>query len=258
MAVLHKNIPPRKVPVNLGTLGLDPTRGDAMIEKYGVQITQYTTLWCPNVKRIDSLEHELNCPLCHGQLLIDINPVDTWAFLQTQSLQKQFRTEGAWDDQMVAATFMSGIEINYFSKIVLKDYTSTFFEHIQRSEGNLDVCKYPITSVNYLIDKNGITYVENGDFIVNQSGYIEWLMTAKTPPKGTIYSIHYNYKITFRSINAMHIMRIGAGFVKGKGRQALEYQQQWQLKRDFLITRADLQSNPIFASAHVSGFPEAI
>lgn len=245
MAVINDNIEK----TNLGKepqVQLEASKFDALIESQGVRVTVYTTTLCPNIKKIDTLEHEIDCKLCHGTAFIDRNGVDTWAYLANQKLDRKMEKDGTWDDQVVAASFKCGISLQYFAKIELMDFTTSFYELVQRQQGNLDRLKYKAYQVNLLIDQHGEEYIVDRDFQIDVNGDIVWTNDQNQPTTGEIYSIHYEYPITFRAINALHVNRFSQkGRIHGEYITPVELPQQWLIKRDYLVTKEDLSGNPL-------------
>lgn len=250
MAVINKFLPKgSKYKTPQAIVHFEPERFDIMIENHGVRVYVYKTLPCPNVKKIDTAEHEIDCRLCHGSNFIDRDPVECWSFIQSQSLNKDFNMEGTFENHSVAATFERGIELQYFAKVELRDFTTTFYELVQRGEGDLDRLKYSAFKINYLIDKTGTEYVIDKSFQL-VGGDVKWIGDKK-PLKGSIYSIHYDYPITYRAVNALHINRFGQIGKKLPNRQAVEFPQQWMLKRDYIITREDINGNPLMFNSPI-------
>src|SRR5690348_16023994 len=98
-----------------GKVNVQPQKFDELVDVQGVRVKVFRTAFCPNVKSIDGAEHELNCPLCHGAQFVDRHPIDTWSFIQNQSLEKTQQPEGLYDGNSVAATFKLGVELQYFT-----------------------------------------------------------------------------------------------------------------------------------------------
>ncbi len=245
MGKINDNLPPdASNTIGYPIVKMDPKKCDVMSENQGVRVRVWKTTICPNVKRIDSAEHELNCTVCNSKLFIDRQPIETWAFLQNQGLNKNFQNNGEWDDKMVLATFKRDTEIYYFSKIELMDFSTVYSEMVQRQEGTIDHLKYPALSCTLLIDKNGVEYTSGVDFEINTDGDVEWI--GSRPSRGVIYSCYYNYRMTYRSVQAMHINRFGQN--KNGSRHTVEFPFQWMLKLDFLLQKEDITGSPLFAN----------
>lgn len=222
---------------------LDPEKFEALIKSKGVRVKVYRTSFCPNVKSIDGGEHEIDCTLCNKSGFLDIRPIETLAFLQTQQLEKMFMPEGYVDGNSVLATFPIGIELQYFTKVELMDFTEIFYERVKRSQGDIDVLKYKAHRVNFLMDKNGKEYFEGNDFCLDPNGNIKW-HPNKGPDAFTIYTIHYEAAVQFRATRAMHVNRFTTVPEDGKAKQ-MKLQEQWMLQKEFLVKRLDKNGNEI-------------
>lgn len=225
------------------SISIDNTKSDQFLQDQGVRVKVYKSFLCPNVKQIDDGLHQLECSLCRRGF-VDKDPIETWSYIQSQAINKVFGKDGSFDDSHAAATFISGVELNYFSKIELVDFTSTFFERIQRQEGDIDRLKYSAHAVNYLLDQHGREWQSGQHFELSTTGDIKWVSFDR-PDKATIYTVHYSYPVTFRAIQALHINRFGQSNFKNENRQMVEFQQQWIIKRDFLLDRTDVDNSPL-------------
>lgn len=216
---------------------------DDLIQSQGVRVKVYRSSYCPRVKSIDGAEHDIECPLCHGAQFIDRYPIDTWAFIQGQTLDKPQFVEGFYDGNTVNATFMKGIELQYFTLVELCDFPEAYFERKKRQYGEVDVLKYPGRRVHLLVDYDGKEYVEGSDFCLDVNGNVKW-NPNKGPIRGTIYSINYETKIRFRAVKAQHSNRFAQVNVDG-GTSYVKMPEQWSLQKDYLITRKNLNGEVI-------------
>lgn len=215
---------------------------DRLIDQKGVNVKVYRTSYCPNVKSVDAAEHEIDCPLCNGSGYIDRYPVCTKAFIQNQDLERQMDGQGGQHDgNSVAMTFPIGIELQYFTRIDLIDFTDIYFQRIMRKVGsNVDVLKYRACRVNMIIDKNDVEYFQDQDFKIDPSGNIMWT-TARKPADNLIYSIHYESHVQFRATRAMHVNRFTQ--YKAPGEPLVEHiklPEQWIVQKEFLLRRKDV------------------
>lgn len=115
---------------------------DTMIYNQGVRVKVYKTLWCPNVKSIDGAEHDINCPICRGSSFVDVDCIETEAFIQGQSREHLISPEQIgqnWEEQVVLATFRSGVDVSYYTLVELVDYTDPMKELIQRQPSGSNV-----------------------------------------------------------------------------------------------------------------------
>jgi hypothetical protein len=216
---------------------------DDLVQSQGVRIKVYRSSYCPRVKSIDGAEHEIDCDLCHGAQFIDRYPIKTWAFLQSQTWDKSHFKEGFYDGNSVMATFMQGIELQYFSLVELCDFTEAFYERRKRQQGQLDVLKYPGKRVHMLIDYSGKEYFEGSDFKLDPNGNILW-KANKGPLTSQIYTINYETAIRFRAIKAQHSNRFAQINVPG-GTDLVKMNEQWVIQKDYLVEKRDLDGNVI-------------
>lgn len=243
---------PAKKPVDrMAHLFLDPAKFDSLIKAQGMQVCVYRTILCPNIKSIDSGEHEIDCKLCNGNNFVDFDPIKTYAFIQAQNFGPLHLVEGQYDANVIAATFMSGIELTYYTLVELCDQTGIFDQVIKRSPGQVDVLKYKACKVNLVMDQNGAQYAQGSDFKLDSNGSMFWL-AGRGPVAGTIYSIHYECPIQFRATKAQHIHRFVQKPSQTPGESVfLKAPVQWMLQRAFLVKRKDsitgkpLAPNPI-------------
>lgn len=230
---------PQKARVNLRTADFD-----ALVKAQGVKVKVFRSSYCPNVKSISGAEHEVDCKLCYGAGFIDKYCLPTQAFIQNQELEKAVQPEGLYDGNTVAATFLQGVELQYFTLIELQDFTEVFFERIKRQSGNVDVLRYSGTKVNMLSDKQGLDYYEGSDFKLDPNGNILWCDDGRRPDKGMIYTINYDTQIRFRAIRAMHNNRF-AQVSKDGITQFVKMNEQWMLQKVYLVERKDIDGKLI-------------
>ena len=166
---------------------------DQLIQDKGVRVRVYKTMLCPNLKSLGGY-HETRCKMCDNGF-VDLDPIESWSSFANLASKTKLDKEGLWDDQSVDATFISGVELNYFAKVELIDYTTTFTETIKREKGEVDILKYSADSVNLLLDADGKRYYEGTDFKISPTGDVQWTL-ANAPEENIFYSVHYNYPIT--------------------------------------------------------------
>jgi hypothetical protein len=159
-----------------GRIDLDPSKFDLLIQQKGIVAKVYRTLYCPNVKSCDGAEHEIDCTFCNGSGFLDVDPICVYVFIQTQELDKLPNVEGFVDGNTVLITFPIGVEMQYFTKIELHDFTEVYPQRVLRKPGALtDILKYPACRVNVLIDRNQIRYFQEMDFTLDLNGNVKWL-----------------------------------------------------------------------------------
>lgn len=219
-------------------LSANPQEYDRLIRQQGVPIKIYRSMFCPNVKEIDTADHQIDCPLCNGSGIIDVKPYESWAYFHSNSFYSQDNPQGRHDGNVVMASFLSGVELQYFTLIEL-DIPDVFYERIKRQEGNLDILKYKALQINAIVDSSGKEYHEGNDFDLNQDGNVKWKV-GKGPSKNTIYSIHYHAKIQFRATKAIHKNRFMNVKRASDQVEIIKVNEAWEMTKEYLIRREDV------------------
>lgn len=217
---------------------------DTLINQKGANVKVYRSMYCPNVKSIDGGEHEIDCQLCNGSGYIDLDPIPMKAFIQTQDLEKMEGAAGYHDGNTVLATFPIGVELQYFTRVELCDFTDIYYQRVIRKAGdNVDVLKYKACRVNAIVDKNNLRYEQNSDFNINPNGDIIWNgPTGRIPADGTPYSIHYEMHLIFRAVKAQHVNRFTQWRTTGQI-EHVKMNEQWMLTKEFLLRKRDINTN---------------
>ena len=216
---------------------------DILLQQKGVNFLIYRTSYCPNVKSIDGAEHEIDCPLCNGSGWIDVNPIKTPGYIQSQEIERLMDGQGGQHDgNSVFITFPIGVELQYFTLVQLCDFTQIYFQRVLRKPGSLiDILKYKACRVNFIKDKNNVDYYQDQDFKIDPNGNIAWL--ARKPADNLPYTINYECHVQFRATRAMHTSRFTQ--YRGPGEATVEYMkmpEQWLFTKEFLVRRKDLVS----------------
>lgn len=217
---------------------------DRLVEQKGVNLRVYRTSYCPNVKSVDGGEHEIDCPLCNGSGFIDRNHICVKGFLQNQDLERMLDGQGGQHDgNSVLITFPIGVELQYFTRIELEDFTDIYFQRVLRKPGtDTDVLKYKACKVNMVIDKNGVEYFQDQDFKLDANGNVKWLV--RKPADNVIYTIHYECHVQFRATRAMHVNRFTQYKAAGENKvEHIKMNEQWLCTKEFLLRRKDINTN---------------
>ena len=222
----------------------DPLAFDRLLEQKGVDVFVYRSTYCPNVKSVDSAEHNIDCTLCNGSGWLDRHPIKTRTLILNQDLEAHQLVEGIVDGNHVALTFPIGIELQYFTLVELVDFTDIYIQRLQRNVAATtytDVLKYRALRVNLLMDRTGAEYYPDVDFKLDTNGNIQWLPAGNNPADNTPYSVHYEAKVQFRAVRAMHVNRFTQVKV-GTEAEHLKLPEQWLMAKEFLVRRKDKYS----------------
>lgn len=220
---------------------LTPEQFDKLLEQKGVSVRVYRSAYCPKVKSVDSAEHEIDCDMCNGSGFIDLYPIQSLAFIQSQDLQSMANLEGQVDGNSVTVTFPIGVELQYFTLVELCDFTDIYYQRVMRDEyatTAIDVLSYKACVVNFLMDYNGVEYFQDKDFKLNLQGNIEWLAAGNRPADNLAYTVHYEAKVQFRATRAMHVNRF-TQVQRGQKVEHIKLPEQWLMTKEFLVRRED-------------------
>jgi hypothetical protein len=226
---------------------------DKLIQQKGINLRIYRSFYCPNVKSVDGAEHEIDCNLCNGSGFMDVDPITTKGFIQNQDLDRILDgAAGQHDGNMVSISFLSGIELQYFTRIELCDYTDLYYQRVMRKPGSFtDILKYKACRVNVLVDKNNVMYYQDQDFKLDANGNVRWITTGsginevkkRAPADEVIYSIHYETHVQYRAVKAMHVSRFTQYRASGSADiQFVKMSEQWMACKEFLLRRKDIQN----------------
>lgn len=230
---------------------------DRMIEQKGMNLHVYRTSYCPNVKSADGAEHEIDCPLCNGSGYIDRNPICVKGFMQNQELEKMTTLLGQHDNNSVLITFPIGVELQYFTKVELIDFTDIYYQRVMRKPGSaVDVLKYKACRVNMIIDQNGAEYFQDQDYKLDANGNVMWIGTVddtdpdnpifngdRAPAENVIYTIHYECHVQFRATKALHVNRFTQYKAPGEAKvEHIKMMEQWLCTKEFLLRRKDINT----------------
>jgi len=216
---------------------LNPDQFDRLVDQKGVHVKVYRTALCPNVKSVDGAEHEIgDCVLCETSGFIDVDPIETKVFLQSQNLESVQNVEGFVQGNSCMATFKIGIELQYFSKITLLDFSEIYYQRVMRTQGSdTDILQYAACRVNFVIDSAGVRYEQGNHFIINNDGDLKW-NAGKAPADNVIYSIHYECAVQYRAVSAVHVNRFSQ-ISQGETVEHLKFPEQWLLTKEYLVRR---------------------
>lgn len=224
-----------------GRVDLKPADFDKLIEQKGVRIKVFRSMYCPNVKSVDGAEHEIDCQLCNGSNFIDVDCIECKGFIQNQELERAMTEGGDIDGNTVLMTFPIGIELQYFTRVELKDFTEIYYQRVMRNpDSDTDILKFRACRVNVIIAKDNQQYFQQQDFNIDQNGNIVW--GTRKPADNMIYSIHYETHMQFRAVKAMHVTRF-TQYKSDQGVEHIKMCEQWMLAKEFLLRRNDINTH---------------
>jgi hypothetical protein len=211
---------------------------DQLIDDQAVNVKVYRTVPCPNVKSIDGVEHEINCPLCNGSQFVDRKPIVTKALIQAVESKTDHLIEGLYDGNTVRITFPREIDVQYYTMVELADFTESYSQRIARQRGKVDLLKYRGKKVHLLVDSHGKEYFQGSDFKLDVNGNIAWGLN-KGPSVDTIYSINYETEVKYRIVRSIHSNRFASITDTENKDKMVKLPEQWLASKIFLVDRKD-------------------
>lgn len=244
------------------TDGINVDKLNQEIKDLGVRIRVWRSTVCPNVKSIESMDHDINCTICNNNM-IDFGCFESVGLIQQQDLVEQFKLTGTFSMDEALMSFLSEVTLHIFARIQILDFTEDFFELVQRQDTvtvptplpQVDRLKYSaceVLGVFTVVNNVKTEYYEGPDFKLDMNGDIQWIGTHK-PADRQVYSIYYKHHPVFRAVRAMHRNRwsqynnrpdnIDSSIPKKTvgDRTYVKLPDAWILKRDYLIERRDIQ-----------------
>ena len=175
-----------------------------------------------------------------GQLITNVQPLG-----DTGSTIQRLCTATASGNSITLTQITSGVT-NIDTPVIGGGASVSFDVTPRRLDDHL---KYDCRRVNVIIDKTGTQYYQDIDFMLTPQGNINWLNGDNSPMFNTIYTVHYESVIQYRSITAMHINRFAQVPDRSTGLVAqVKMPEQWMLQKEFLIRRRDQYGNEIKAT----------
>lgn len=201
------------------TVHFDPDAFDLSLRSNGVSMKHYRAIKCPIgiTDKFDVRDHgEHNCS--HGFLYKYAGEVTV--FFSNNSSGSAVKDLGIINNATTAITIPrtyddidEEIAVQHYDRFFLKDVvaSSVNTQLVEAHITGVDRLQYNATSVEILLDANGVEYDEN-DFII-ENNKLKWT-TQRRPQfdpklqKGTIYSIRYRYVPFWYVKDMVHEVRV--------------------------------------------------
>lgn len=229
-----------KVVSKPGRVDLIPEEFESIIEAQGSYVRITPSMICPNKTSLEDTNHNLDCPICLGDEVVDLcdQSVEDWAIIQSINLDKKFDVRGLFDMKDAQLTVRQGIRLFYWYKVEVVDFSSVFNQLVKREAGgDFDRVRYnPATSCDtpfYCIDSENIRYYVNQDFRFDGDRRVRWL-GLKRPATGSLYSLTYPILPTFRVIEMMHENRYYYTSFRKETKTPVNLPQQALIRWDYI------------------------
>jgi len=189
-------------------IDIEPLEYEALIESHGARVRVTPTVLCPNRTSLEDTNHVLDCQLCWGSGNVDLdsNAIEDWAYIQGIKLDKKFEFHGIFDLKDAQITTRAGVKLYYWYKIEVIDFSSLFNQLMKRGTGDVDRLRYLPTKNSdfcfHCIDSAGFRFIRDEHYRIDGQE-IKW-RGVKRPAAGTLYSLIYPILPTFRVLELLH------------------------------------------------------
>jgi hypothetical protein len=237
---------PKRAGAKPGRVDLVPEEFEALIEDQGTLVRITPSILCPNRTSLEDTNHVLDCPICFGTEVVDLDDkcIEDWAFIQGIDFEKMLNVQGIYDQKDARITVKQGIRLYYWYKIEVIDFASVYNQLLKRGGGERDRLRYKPTgncdTPYYCIAKDGTQFTLNEDYKIVDDRYIKWI-SAKRPLAGELYSFVYPILPTFRVMEMMHENRYYYTGFKQKVKTPVNLPQQAHIRWDYAAKRSGTQ-----------------
>lgn len=218
-----------------------PQDFDNLAEDQGTRVRVTPALLCPNQSDLYSENHALDCPLCFGSRVIDLNDKaeESWASIGSIDLKVDTLVQGIMDIKDARITFQSRVRVYYQYKIEVLDFASIYNQMIMATADNFVRLRYnPVNALDtpfYLVDNKGKTYCIKEDFDYIPCGQKLVWKGANRPAAGTVFSISYPILPTFRVVEMLRENRYYYVGFKQKEKKPIQLPQQALIRWDYMF-----------------------
>jgi len=231
----------KRSPSKPGRISLVRKEFDNLIEDQGTRVKITPSILCPNRDKLGSTNHVLDCPVCSGDEAVDIteSAIEDWAYIQSVKLDKQTNVQGIWDLKDATITVQHEIRLYYWYKIEILDFASVYNQIIKKEAvGVGDRLRYVPATVTtdtpyYLIDNAGVTYAKDKEYKITDQTVV-WRTGFSTPTIGSLYSLAYPVRPTFRILELIHDNRYYYEDFKRTDKVPIQMPQQAVMRWDYL------------------------
>lgn len=220
---------------------------DQLLKNRGIRFVHHRALPCPNMRALDDNSHDPLCTHCDGSGILYYQPKDIFGVFLSNSIEKQFEYQGAWEVGTATVTFPTeypdGTQADFalYDKLIVKDFTVRLWEKREyepRADSKQQL-RYPIVKVEQLVTANGTQlkeYVPGVDFTIDD-GKIKWIGQTPTYDSvndiGQAYSVAYLASPVYVVLQPLRELRVSQQLEAGS-KTAIRLPQQVVVKRDFL------------------------
>jgi hypothetical protein len=236
-----------------GRVDLIPENFDNLVEDQGCRARITPSVVCPrrsgDFTEVGDSNHDLNCPLCFGSLIVDLDAlaIEDWVFIQGMKIDKNFDPNSRFDIKDAFMSVRHSVRIGYWFKVEVIDFGTLFNQVVLRGVGNTDTLRYPTKdpfdgSFFAVVDHDGTTFAKDTDYTVT-GRTLTWL-TGNRPNAEKLYSIIYPVIPTYRVLELVHDNRFYYTGFKSPVKTPVQLPQQAHIRWDYLVSKggSDVQA----------------
>jgi hypothetical protein len=229
---------------------------DQILQNRGIRFLHKIAAPCPNMKSLDSNNHDPFCQFCDNSQTLHLPGKEIWGVFTSNSLEKMFEVQGVWEVGTAVVSlpteFPDGTQADFstFDHLVCPDFLVrlTDLKEYEPTTSGKQKVRYPIVDIVYMTSvRNNLLYdyKKGVDFEITD-GEIEWI-PGKEPSYddaavvGEVISITYTANPVYAVLNVMHEMRVTQEMNSAGQKVARRMPQQVLVKRDFLVTGPDAE-----------------
>lgn len=236
------------MPLNIPDPSIYKQSFDQLLQNRGIRFVHRKAIPCPNMRSLNDVSHEPNCPICDGNGMYYYEEKEIYGVFTSNNIEKNYEQQGVWEIGTAVITFPAEYadgtqaEFNAYDQLVMSDFTVRMWQ-LKEYEPTVDdtqQLRYPIDTFEYMSSiENGslVEYTEDTDFEVTLSGNIKWIGTTPgydtTTERGSVYNIMYFANPVYVVMNPMRELRVTQQLVDGI-KTPIRLPQQVAVRRDFL------------------------
>lgn len=239
------------MPLNIPDSSMNEASFEQLLANRGIRFLHKKATPCPNMKTLNSGQHDPNCRICDHDNFIYYKSKEFWGTFIGNTIQKIFEYQGVWD---IGATMLTvptmypdgdEADFNTMDKLVMLDFEIRLWELFEWKdpEDSKVFLRYPVTGVEFMcmaLDSENIATFEDGvDFDI-VDGALVFRRTGESKLSwnselrvGSVVSVSYFANPVYIVLHPLRELRVTQELVNGQ-KVTKRYPQQLVIKRDFM------------------------
>ena len=178
-----------------------------LILQKGYVVTWEKSSLCPCITKDAQGQPDFNCPLCYGKGRYWYDPRTIQGIMTAFNQEEQFRQTGEILPGTSYFTTLPQNKLGFWDRLTHSHSQIRFSEVVEKGDGQgkdklrflpTDVVSLRTVSTVFILDK---------DFMIDTTGYINWLPTGLEPTRGERYSVEYLMHPRWICIDLTNVIR---------------------------------------------------